>query len=145
MAPDVAAANIIASLLETQGITAFVPDANTASIAWHLSGALGGIRVQVREKDLDRAKEVLSSMESKGSTSEAPADGEKLALRAYRTAVVGFLLWPVLHPYALSLSISALKDQTLAPAARRKARWAAALSVFSMSLLLVLIAVLKLG
>jgi hypothetical protein len=54
-------AHLIVAVLETEGIETFVPDSHVASIRPELSGALGGIRVLVRESDLELAHEILSS------------------------------------------------------------------------------------
>jgi hypothetical protein len=52
---DLAEAEVIKSMLEGSGVAAFVPDEN--SVLW--SNAIGGIRVQVDDADVDRANEVL--------------------------------------------------------------------------------------
>lgn len=48
-------AEVIKSVLAGSGVESFVPDENT--VLW--SNAIGGIRVQVDEADVDRANEVL--------------------------------------------------------------------------------------
>ena len=54
-------ADVIVAVLEAEGIDVFVPDSHMASIRPELSGALGGIRVLVRESDLELAREVLAT------------------------------------------------------------------------------------
>lgn len=54
-------AHVIVAVLETEGIETFLPDSHVASIRPELSGALGGIRVFVRESDLELAHEILSA------------------------------------------------------------------------------------
>jgi hypothetical protein len=48
-------AEVIKSVLAGSGVESFVPDEN--SVLW--SNAIGGIRVQVAEEDVDRANDVL--------------------------------------------------------------------------------------
>jgi hypothetical protein len=57
-------ADVIVAVLETEGIETFVPDSHMASIRPELSGALGGIRVLVRESDLELAREALAVEEA---------------------------------------------------------------------------------
>lgn len=56
-------ADVIVAVLEAQGIDAFIPDSHMASIRPELSGFLGGIRVLVRESDLELAQEALAEEE----------------------------------------------------------------------------------
>jgi hypothetical protein len=52
---DLAEAEVLKSLLEGSGVTAFLPDED--SVLWE--NALGGIRLQVAEEDVDRANDVI--------------------------------------------------------------------------------------
>jgi hypothetical protein len=52
-------ADLIAAVLDAHGIDAFVPDAHMASIRPELIGFIGGIRVLVRESELELAREAL--------------------------------------------------------------------------------------
>ena len=49
--------------LEDAGIPAYLRDENTIQIDWLYSNALGGVRVEVAEEDVDAAKAILA-MES---------------------------------------------------------------------------------
>ena len=53
-------ADLIRMKLEGEGINVFIADQMTASISPLHSGAIGGIRIQIDEKDLEAAREVLS-------------------------------------------------------------------------------------
>jgi len=53
-------ADMARSRLEAEGITAFVKDGHTINMNWLYSNALGGVKVQVTQKDLKRAGEILS-------------------------------------------------------------------------------------
>jgi Putative prokaryotic signal transducing protein len=57
-------ADVIVAVLEAEGIETFVPDSHMASIRPELSGGLGGIRVLVRESDLELACEALAVEEA---------------------------------------------------------------------------------
>jgi DNA-directed RNA polymerase subunit M/transcription elongation factor TFIIS len=55
-------ADMLCMRLEAEGIKTFIPDQNTASIQPFYSDAMGGVRVQVDEEDLARAREVLKDV-----------------------------------------------------------------------------------
>jgi hypothetical protein len=59
--PDVAEAELARERLGLEGVRAFVIDAQTAGVMPYLAGAMGGVRVQVEPKDLDRAREILGT------------------------------------------------------------------------------------
>jgi hypothetical protein len=56
---DVAEAELAKERLELEGIRAFVIGAQTAGVMPFLTGATGGVRVQVDPKDAERAREIL--------------------------------------------------------------------------------------
>lgn len=53
-------ADLLCMKLEGEGIRTFLPDQGLSTMQPLLSGAIGGLRVQVEEDDLDRAREVLA-------------------------------------------------------------------------------------
>lgn len=53
-------ADLVCMKLEGAGIMTFLPDQGLSTMQPLLSGAIGGIRIQVEEDDLARAREVLS-------------------------------------------------------------------------------------
>jgi len=55
-------AMFVKSVLEGDGIDAFVPDEHTVSVDPALIAALGGVRVQVRAADADRARQVIAAV-----------------------------------------------------------------------------------
>jgi hypothetical protein len=57
--PDVAEAELARERLGLEGIRAFVIDAQSAGVMPFMTGAMGGVRVQVEPKDLERAREIL--------------------------------------------------------------------------------------
>jgi hypothetical protein len=54
-------ADTICMLLESNGIKTFVPDQGTVTVQPFYSHAIGGIRVQVDENDLEEARRILES------------------------------------------------------------------------------------
>ena len=53
-------AYIAAGKLESEGIPVFLMGINHASANWLISGALGGIRLQVPARDADKARQLLA-------------------------------------------------------------------------------------
>ena len=49
--------------LEAGGMPAYILDENTVQMDWLYSNAIGGIRVQISEEDIDDARELLRDME----------------------------------------------------------------------------------
>jgi hypothetical protein len=58
---DVAEAQLAMERLELEGILAFVADAMTSGVMPFLTSATGGVRVQVKPEDAERAREILGS------------------------------------------------------------------------------------
>ncbi len=54
-------AELIRSLLESEGIQAFVFDAEHIRVNWALSNALGGVRVMVNQIDLSQAQTIMTN------------------------------------------------------------------------------------
>ncbi|NIS75711.1 MAG: hypothetical protein GTO08_10630 [Deltaproteobacteria bacterium] len=57
---DVLEAKIVQSMLESEGIFCFMQDENIIGINWMLSAAVGGVKLKVRESDLNEASLLLS-------------------------------------------------------------------------------------
>ncbi|WP_444912317.1 putative signal transducing protein [Microbulbifer sp. PAAF003] len=53
-------AQIAKARLESEGIHAFIADEHTVNMQWLYSNAMGGIRLQVSERDLDEANKILN-------------------------------------------------------------------------------------
>ncbi len=56
---DVAEAELAKERLELEGVLAFVADAQTAGVMPYLTSTTGGVRVQVRPEDAEKAREIL--------------------------------------------------------------------------------------
>ncbi|WP_299587071.1 DUF2007 domain-containing protein [uncultured Microbulbifer sp.] len=46
--------------LESEGIEAFIADEHTINMQWLYSDAMGGVRLQVTETDVDEARDILN-------------------------------------------------------------------------------------
>ena len=57
-------AEMVRSALETNDIDVFLADQAISRIASHLTPMIGGIKVQVREGDVDRARRLLAELQS---------------------------------------------------------------------------------
>jgi len=151
VAQDLASARLFQGLLQSAGIECFIPDEHMLSQASYLSGIAGGLRVQVRTDDRERAQELLNDFSTPDSPEAAPEPEEEpvdaqarsaaelLAQRALRVAILGFILWPLPHPYALWLALSALGHKELTGPARRQARVALMVSVGAMLAFLIVL------
>ncbi|HEX4000746.1 MAG TPA: DUF2007 domain-containing protein [Pirellulales bacterium] len=71
--------------LQAAGIKSFLPGESISAMAWHLTNAFGGIRLQVAAEDAPRAIAILSETASQfvenaeaGKASETPADDADL-------------------------------------------------------------------
>jgi hypothetical protein len=77
--PDVASAEVAASILESAGIECVIPDENVAGIAWQWGSALQGVRLQVAGENLELARIALEEPE--------PAPAEAVARPPWREDV----------------------------------------------------------
>jgi len=57
---DLSEALVAHSALESSGVESFVQDANFVRLDWGVSNAIGGIRLQVSETDIEAAEAVLT-------------------------------------------------------------------------------------
>jgi hypothetical protein len=138
-------AAIARNALEAAGVDAVIADELTLTADPLLSGAVGFIKIQVREADLERAAEVLANhgpptpAEAADYSEQLAADGsddfpqvsptERLVEFAYRAAVMGIIACPpLLHIYSLGLLLwVAAVHGDLPPLANR--RWWIAFAV----------------
>jgi hypothetical protein len=54
-------AYVLKNLLEAEGIAVFLADEKTTGFAWHLSNAIGGVKLQVAADQAERAATILES------------------------------------------------------------------------------------
>jgi hypothetical protein len=57
-------ADLLRSVLEGSGIEVFIPDEHMASLRSHVLLGGGGVRVQVRASDVERARAVLDALDT---------------------------------------------------------------------------------
>jgi hypothetical protein len=153
---ELPAAQLLCGRLESEGIECLIPDAITAAQTWHLNRAIGGIRVQVRQSDLERAKQILeqpglaedAALAASAENLAAPASGEpasphqdnkdddgsispgdRAAYRSMRVALVSLWLMGLIHPYSLVLAVQALRRKDITAWGRRRAGIALLVSV----------------
>lgn len=71
-------ADPVVAWLESEGIECFLTNEHTVTMNWLYSNAIGGVGVQIRAADIERANEILQIISSPDTTGEesAPADSE---------------------------------------------------------------------
>lgn len=123
IASDVAQAQLVVAFLNAYNINSFIPDEMTSSLMWHYNVAIGGVRVQVRSQDRERAVILLKEYNKQIEPGEEGAergeglethnnDADLLANKAWRTSLVGFLLLPpLLHILSFIWALGALKQR----------------------------------
>jgi len=70
-------AKVAQGKLSSEGISVFVCDEHTHAINWHMGAAFGGIRLQVPERQVVRALEILDGFEP-DSTEEEEEETEEV-------------------------------------------------------------------
>lgn len=156
---ELPAAQLLCGRLESEGIESFIPDEVMATQAWHLNRAIGGIRVQVHQADLEQAKQILAhpgladdaslaaSAENLAETGPGErvgvatddkdkkdddgsiSPGDRAAYRSMRVALVSVWLLGLIHPYSLVLAVQALRRKDITAWGRRRAGIALLVSV----------------
>jgi hypothetical protein len=122
-------AEIARSALEAEGIEAILQGDQLIGVAWHLSNAVGGVRVVVPAAQEERARAVLAgldpgqqaeveageeeaapALDAAGGAAAGPEEGpaDLLAKRAWLSTLIGFLILPpLLHLWSLWLLLQA--------------------------------------
>lgn len=145
---ELPAAQLLCGRLESEGIECLIPDEIMAAQTWHLNRAIGGIRVQVRQSDLARAKQILeqpglaedaalaasaenlaeslpgepvNSDQAGLSDDGSISPGDRAAYRSMRVALVSLWLLGLFHPYSLVLAARALGQKDITSWGRRRA------------------------
>jgi hypothetical protein len=149
-------AAIARNFLEAEGVPAYLADDATVGMAWHLTGAVGGVKLRVARDDAERAWRLLEELKRKeddkavlnsdGFADEPEFDAEEeddeddddesalsladdLADRAFRAAVLGLFLCP-LQLYSLWLLASLLMlGQAPSPKLQKRAAIAGVLDI----------------
>ena len=58
-------AHLLQNYLESEGIDSFIQDEHTVDINPLFSNAIGGVRLQVREEDVEKAVEIIDTYNHK--------------------------------------------------------------------------------
>jgi hypothetical protein len=136
--------------LACEGIDSIVADSITNDFAWHLSAAIGGAKLQVRESDYDRAVEVLNEKQSEAREAaadrhEEPDPQDYLVDKSLKSATVGLLFMPM-QIYSLWLLARACFDEKSRVPSRKA--WLIILinlPVIGVLLLLLFVSVMNMG
>ena len=99
-------AHVLKTKLESEGIRCFIADENLIGANWLYSNALGGVKLQVRPDDLDRARAILDEpapLDESVAPDACPKCGSTQIKRtnlSQRVAFVAMLLAAVPVPFA---------------------------------------------
>lgn len=147
-------ANLAKNRLEAEGIRGFLENEEIVAMAWHLSNAVGEIKLLIAERDIEAALAALAepppdeeatlaaAIASSPEDSEAEAQAQEIsaendgtqpgqsdreadAYRAWRGAVFGLLFWP-LQLYVTWLLIKVATSEEPLAAEYRRYAWAGA-------------------
>jgi hypothetical protein len=82
-------AHLLRAHLEGSGIAAFVRDEHTVSVDWRLSGAIGGVKVEVPDEDFAAARElIVTSLPARQRDPEKERRSQRKFRRYFRVFVV---------------------------------------------------------
>jgi hypothetical protein len=84
-------ANILASRLEADGVQCFIADAETIGVHGLLAGAVGGVKIQVRESEATRAGAILRANTTRTDAPPCPNCGSRDVRRKGLSLLAGAL------------------------------------------------------
>jgi hypothetical protein len=119
-------ADLARNRLEAAGVDAWSADAAFVGMAWQYANAVGGVKVQVRDRDVDRARAVLAEVRDGGHDSPAAAAEPAAGGSAGAVADAGDEADGADGRQALSRDPSTGEDAALDVAARGGGEWGAA-------------------
>jgi hypothetical protein len=139
-------AHLARGRLQEAGIPVFLVNENTVWAAPHLINAIGGIKLQVADENVDKARTLLaeenaivSDFEETDETDDneiAPTRREQNADRAFRGSLIGLLVLP-LQFYVSWLLVQVLfSNERIDPRQARRAVIAAIVNLFSFALMI---------
>ncbi|WP_158279703.1 putative signal transducing protein [Coraliomargarita sinensis] len=70
-------AHLAVSQLQGSGVEAWLRDEATANLYWLYSNAIGGVKVEVAEEDIERAREVLELPKEESGLLQCPHCGSQ--------------------------------------------------------------------
>jgi hypothetical protein len=127
-------ATLVKNHLIDEGIAATLSGENLVATNWALSNAVGGIRLQVPEDDVARAKAILeaepaSEIEPDDEAEPTLTKREEDAERAFRGSIIGVVCPPIqLYVFYLLLRVY-VSDEELRGRLRSRAKWAAVINI----------------
>ncbi len=75
-------AHLAVSMLQGSGVEAWLRDEATANLYWLYSNAIGGVKVEVADEDVERAREILELPKEASGLLKCPkCDSENIKLR----------------------------------------------------------------
>ena len=75
-------AHLAVSMLQGSGVEAWLRDEATANLYWLYSNAIGGVKVEVADEDVERAREILELPKEASGLLKCPkCDSENINLR----------------------------------------------------------------
>ena len=152
---SLAESNIARNLLDEEGIPAFLADETTVAMAWHLTTAVGGVKLQVPNSQKEEAISALKAAQETDVGSNwqitdeglpdpdlvgtgsneaeeiepAPSERDLNAGRAFRGAVIGLLFLPLqLYVFCLLISVF-VSNEPMDPKSKRQAWFGAMINL----------------
>lgn len=160
-------ANIAKDQLEDKGVRAVLADAAAVGVAWHLTSAIGGIKLQVTDKDTERAISILEdrdtiSTEDGESLSDEVTEGlerdidegyedehesptDEIIDRALRSAFLGLIFLPLQFYSAWLLLRMAWDRDPLSSANRRRVMMTVILDAWIIVCFVFLLSILRMS
>lgn len=94
-------AHLAVSKLEGSGVQAWLRDEATANLYWLYSNAIGGVKVEVAEEDVERAREVLELPKEASGLIQCPHCGsENIKVRQMNLFfALGFIFLSLILPH----------------------------------------------
>ncbi len=74
----VAEAELMQSMLEEQGIPAYLADDNIIAMDWLMSAAVGGVKLQVAGEDVEQARQWIEEFESRRRAGPDPENPDAM-------------------------------------------------------------------
>lgn len=160
-------ASLARQCLAGAGIAAYLADQSTVATAWHLTGALGGVKLLVATRDVEEATAVLTKVrdgelevEEEWTEDEVAAEGEdeeddvaepprssreQMVDRSLKSLVLSLLFMPLtLYTAWLLLDVASSAGE-LRTAHRRRAIWVAVATTVQLGIFLSLLRFLLRG
>ncbi|MBN1291058.1 MAG: DUF2007 domain-containing protein [Candidatus Latescibacteria bacterium] len=70
-------AHLAKTRLESEGIECFIRDENTINVNWLYSNAIGGVKLQVRQSDSEKAKKIFSHFDEIPSHNKTDSEAQQ--------------------------------------------------------------------